>query len=170
MLGVIKKTIRSNFGLTEEDYDPLTFENNFMGIARDVLEGGKPNLFFSVTVNYTAKELLTKLRETAAVTGKNAIKREKLAAEYYLVPFSMMKFTFNYEMKLKLSDIYRVDRWVAPRIHPFKVLLRKSATKTHDFFRRYTNHECGEALLVCYAYLELCRERLPELSTSTDKE
>lgn len=170
MLGVIRKTVRSNFGLTEEDYGKLSFEENFMGIARDVLEGGKPNLFFSVTVKYTARELLEKLRENAAQIGKNAIKREKLAAEYYLVPFDKMKFTFNYEMKLKLSEIYRVDRWVAPRIHPFKVWIRRSATKLHDTLRRYTNHECGEALLVCYAYLELCRNRIPALQTSTDKE
>lgn len=170
LLGVIKKTVRSNFGLTEEDYGTLSFENNFMGIARDVLEGGKPNLFFSVTVNYTAKELLEKLRDAASKTGKNAIKREKLAAEYYLVPFDKMKFNFNYEMKLKLSDIYRVDRWVAPRIHPFKVFMRRTVTKVHDFFCHYTNHECGEALLVGYAYLELCRGRLPALHTACDKE
>ena len=168
MLGVIKKTVKSNFGLTEEDYGELSFANNFMGIARDVLEGGKPNLFFSVTVNYTAKELLEKLRENAAKTGENAIKREKLAAEYYLVPFDKMKFNFNYEMKLKLSDIYRVDRWVAPRIHPAKVFLRRAVTKLHDAVNRYTNHECGEALLVGYAYLELCRERLPELQKTPD--
>lgn len=166
LFGVIKKTVKANFGLTEEDYGTLSFEKNFLGVARDVLEGGKPNLYFVLTLNKTAKELLVKLHEAAAKTDKDALKTEKLYADYYLVPFDKMKFGYHYEMKLKLDEIYRVDRWVAPRMKKSKVAFRKAMTALHDFFFRYTEHECGEALLVCYAYLELCLDRIPVLTAA----
>ena len=128
-------------------------------------------MYFYVTVNYTAVDFLKKLRYAATKTGKDALKTEKLAAEYYLVPFELMKFNFNYEMKLLRSEIYRVDRWVAPRINRFKVFIRRTACRIHDGLHRYTNHECGEALLVCAAYLELCRDRIDAISVKAkDKE
>ena len=163
MFSVIKKTMKTNFGLVEGDFDPLCFKNNFLGVARDLLEGGKPNLYFSVTVHYTAKELLVKLREAATKTGKDALKTEKLSAEYYLVPFDLMRFSFNYVLKLKKSEIYRVDRWVAPRINPIKVFYKRLFYRIYDKINRYTDHEVGEALLVCCSYLELCRARLPAI-------
>lgn len=67
LLGVIKKTMRDNFGLLEEDYESLDLSKNFLGLARDLLEGGKPNLYFVVTVNYNKDEFVELLRENAKV-------------------------------------------------------------------------------------------------------
>lgn len=59
---VVSKTLRSNFGLNvcdgngEGDYE-FVLSKNFMGIARDLLEGGKPNLYFYVSINMSAAEL-----------------------------------------------------------------------------------------------------------------
>ena len=165
MFAVIKKTMKSNFGLTENDYDPLCFEKNFLGVARDLLEGGKPNLYFSVTVNYDAQEFLRKLRHAATKSGKDSLKTEKLSAEYYLVPFELMKFNFNYEMSLPKKRIYRVDRYVYPRVNRFKVGVHRAKYFFCDLFSPNLERECGEALLVCYAYLELCRGRIDAIGS-----
>ena len=65
MLGVIIKTIKTNFGLTENDYDKLTLSESFLGVARDLLEGGKPNLYFVVTLNKNSKEVADLLKINA---------------------------------------------------------------------------------------------------------
>lgn len=62
---VIQKTIRKNFGITEKDCEPFVLETNFLGLARDLLEGGKPNLYFFVETTCTAEDLAKKMKETA---------------------------------------------------------------------------------------------------------
>ncbi len=62
---VIQKTIQKNFGITDKDCKEFKFETNFLGIARDLLEGGKPNLYFFVETTCTAKDLAKKIKENA---------------------------------------------------------------------------------------------------------
>ena len=87
LLNIIKKTIKSNFGLTEEDYQPLSLQTNFMGIARDLLEGGKPNMYFVVFLNYDSNQLNKKLTENAK---SKQISKEKLKSEYYIIPYEQI--------------------------------------------------------------------------------
>lgn len=62
---VIQNTIRKNFGLTDKDFKEFKLETNFLGLARDLLEGGKPNLYFFVETKCTAKELAKKIKKNA---------------------------------------------------------------------------------------------------------
>lgn len=164
LFAVIKKTLKSNFGFTENDYEPLTFANNFLGLARDLLEGGKPNLYFVVTMNYDSKKLLEVLRKTSAETDpKKALKTEKLASDYYLIDFNDMKFGFQYQLKLLRKKIYKVDRLVYPRVSKRKERAKRFSYNFVKCFDKYLQHECGEALLVTFAYLELCKNRIPAI-------
>jgi hypothetical protein len=164
LFAVIKKTLKSNFGFTENDYEPLTFANNFLGLARDLLEGGKPNLYFVVTMNYDSKKLLEVLRKTAAETDpKKALKSEKLISDYYLIDFNDMKFGFQYQLKLLRKKVYKVDRHVYPRVSKRKERAKRFSYNCVKIYDKYLQHECGEALLVTFAYLELCKNRIPAI-------
>ena len=166
---VIRKTLKSNFGFTEKDYEQLTFQKNFLGLARDLLEGGKPNLYFVVTMNYDSKALLARLRETAAEADpKKALKSAKLVSDYYLIDFNDMKFGFQYQLKLLRKKIYKVDRLVYPRVSKRKERAERFSYNFVKFFDKYIQHECGEALLVTFAYLELCKNRIPAIQNKGD--
>ena len=164
LFAVIRKTLKSNFGFTPDDYEDLTFQNNFLGLARDLLEGGKPNLYFVVTMKHDAKQLLELLRKNAAETDpKKALKTEKLISDYYLIDFNDMKFGFQYQLKLRRDKIYKVDRLVYPRVSKRKARAKRFSYKFVKYFDKYLQHECGEALLVTFAYLELCKNRIPAI-------
>lgn len=167
LLNVVKKTLKNNFWLTEgTDYAPLDFSQNFMGFARDLLEGGKPNLYFYVVVNYTASEFAAKLQEYAALTieqvtaiNKNLpddkkiepLKTEKLQNVYYLVPWSQAKVNFYYEMSLeKNGGTLQVKRQFAPRFEKSKF-----DPKTIYPLDKTVKKECGQALLACLSYAEI---------------
>lgn len=160
LMGVIKATMKSNFGLTEKDYEPLRFENNFLGIARDLLEGGKPNMYFVVTVNYLAKEFLEVLRKKASSIEGNILKTEKLESDYYLIRFEDLKVNYNYELKVKKSNVYKVDRVVYPRCSKYQERRIKRKYCLSKIFKKHLEFGCGEALLVSLSYLEICQTRL----------
>lgn len=164
---VVRDTLKNNFGLREgEDYDELRFSENFMGFARDLLEGGKPNFYFYVVVNYTAREFTEKLQKYAALTIWQAneinktlpegnkikpLRTEKLQNVYYLVPWSQAKVNFYYEMNLEEGGGTLVPkRQFAPRFAESKdnpeavCSLQKSVKK-----------QCGQALLACLSYAEI---------------
>ncbi len=167
---VIRKTLKGNFGFTEEDYEPLSFQNNFLGLARDLLEGGKPNLFFVVTMNYNAQELLAVLRKNAASTDeKTALKTEKLASDYYLMHYDDIKIDFTYSLKIRRKVVYPVDRLVYPRVSKAKERAKKFRYKAVWMFDKHLLHECGEALLVCFSYLQLCKNRIPAINGKGEK-
>lgn len=81
---VISKTLSNNFGLTvadgnnNGDYE-FTLSKNFMGIARDLLEGGKPNLYFYVKVNMSAQELKAYLENNSRLAIRVSQARNQLA-------------------------------------------------------------------------------------------
>jgi len=164
LLSVIKKTIKGNFGFTEKDFMDLSLEKNFLGLARDLLEGGKPNLYFFVTLKHTAKDLQKILKENASVnTQKNALKSAKLSSKYYLVKYEDIQIDFNYGLKLKQNRILKVKRIVYPRCS-------RTAERWDNFkyfisriFKRNIYYLCGEALLVTLSYLEICQERIEEI-------
>ncbi len=158
---VIEKTIRSNFGLTGSEYKEFVFEKNFLGIARDLLEGGKPNLYFFVETLCTAGQLAEKLRETAQNDeAKTALDSGKLDSDYYLVKFSDIQINYNYVMNLDRKKAIKISRKVYPRvpkrIYVWDVVKHRVARTFAPQLRR----ECGEALLVTISYLELCKERI----------
>ena len=161
MLGVIIKTIKTNFGLTENDYDKLTLSESFLGVARDLLEGGKPNLYFVVTLNKDSKEVADLLKINAGNNDRQtALKTGKLSSQYYLVRYEDIDVDFDYSLRLKQKRIIKVKRIVYPRCSKaaenfdnFKYFISK-------LFKKEIEYECGEALLVTLSYLELCQDRI----------
>ena len=164
LLNIIRKTIKSNFGLTINDYQTLSIEENFLGLARDLLEGGKPNMYFFVTLNYNAKELLAKLKYNASKVGKDALKKEKLNSEYYLIPYNEIRIDYDYILSVSKKDIFRVERIVYPRCKKSNVFFDKLKYKISKLFNKNLTRECGEALLVTLSYLEICQSRIKAIS------
>lgn len=164
--GVIQKTIKSNFGLTPADYQTFQMEDNFLGLARDLLEGGKPNLYFYVRTNCTAAELQKKLEENVRVTqannkGKSAeekktvISTSKLDSDYYLIPFENIEIDFYYRLFVDRRTALKVHRKLHPRCGRLTEFWDKAKEKNARIWKPVLVRECGEALLVTLAYLEL---------------
>ena len=167
---IILTTIKKNFGLMAKDIIDFDLSKNFLGIARDLLEGGKPNMYFYVTVKMTAEELdkyLEKKSKEASSNDENLdrselpdLSNDKLDSDYYLVPYEDFVINYKYDLKLKARNIIFVKRLYAPRV--------KKITSAFDggYYRhKYRvhgciKHECGEALLACLYYAEACKDRL----------
>lgn len=68
IIDCIKNSLKENYSFIEkEDYEPLTFSKCFMGLARDLLEGGKPNMYFCVRLNKTAEEVTLNMQKYASL-------------------------------------------------------------------------------------------------------
>ena len=161
--GIIKKTVKSNFGLLPgEDYIDFKMEDNFLGLARDMLEGGKPNLYFYLYADKTAAELKTLLEENVRNTDENhpkkrpVISTSKLDSDYYLIPFDRIAINFNYCMFAKRKDILRVNRKVVKRCGLLKTAWDRVGNAINRVVRPTLKRECGEALLVTLAYMQMC--------------
>lgn len=162
--GIIEKTVKDNFGLIPQDYNEFSIEDNFLGIARDLLEGGKPNMYFYLTTKHTGKELQNLLEENAARTqtenGIKPLQTSKLSSDYYLIPYEDIRVNFNYAMKVDR----RTSLWIRRRIHPrdtrFHSLCDRLRHSIGTVVAPQLMRECGEALLVTVAFLELCKGRI----------
>ena len=164
---IIEKTVRDNFGLVPADYETFTVKENFLGLARDLLEGGKPNLYFYIVTKYDAAELTQMLEQNAAISkqtagkaGKKPLQTDKLRSDYYLVPYQDIRVNFHYQMRVNRKQAYWVRRRVYPRVsrkvHLAESLRRWAGRTLSPVLCR----ECGEALLVTLAYLEICQDRI----------
>jgi hypothetical protein len=168
LLGVIKKTMRDNFGLLEKDYEVLDLSKNFLGMARDLLEGGKPNLYFVVTVNYNKDEFVELLKTNAATVrvaeGEEQkippLKTGKLSSKYYLIDYDSVLVSFDYGLKVHKNNVVKVPRIVYPRCTKFQQFKDEFGYKLSSIFNKYLEYDCGEALLVTLSYLELCQPRI----------
>ena len=171
LLGVLKKTMRDNFGLLECDYETLDLSKNFLGLARDLLEGGKPNLYFVVTVNYNKDEFVELLRKNAGtVKAPQGVKQKvpplktgKLSSKYYLIDYEGVKVSFDYGLKVHRKYVTKVPRIVYPRCTKFQQFKDEFGYKFSSLFNKYLEYDCGEALLVTLSYLELCRPRIESI-------
>ncbi|MBR5155268.1 MAG: hypothetical protein IKW62_02155 [Clostridia bacterium] len=168
---VIEKTIKNNFGLTSTEYKEFIFEKNFLGLARDLLEGGKPNLYFYVETKCNAKELAKKLRETAKNDNvETALATEKLSSDYYLVKFSDIKINYNYVMNLNRRKAIKIARKVYPRLSRRLYLWDTIKNILAVKFKPSLKRECGEALLVTISYMEICKERIKPIKLKEDED
>ncbi len=166
---VIEKTLLDNFGLKrpesttegEPDYEPFVLEKNFLGIARDLLEGGKPNLYFFVETNHTAAAFAQKLRTAAKNDDEEtALGTGKLTSDYYLVKFSDIAINYHYVMDLDRKEAIKIERRVCPRVSRRTYAWDVVKTFFARTFVPRLRRECGEALLVTIAYMELCKDRI----------
>ena len=160
---IITNTIKGNFGLLpEKDYEPFEMKHNFLGIARDLLEGGKPNLYFFIRCKKTAAQLRKLLENNVKITdkknkdGRPVIAASKLDSDYYLMSFDQIAINFNYCMFAKRKDILRVHRKVAERCGWLAEAWDRIRETVNRIVRPTLKRECGEALLVTLSYMELC--------------
>ncbi len=164
--GIIQKTVKDNFGLIPEDYLEFSVEDNFLGIARDLLEGGKPNMYFYLTTKYTAKELTALLEKNAARSHTDIekdiapLQSSKFSSDYYLIPYEDIRVNFNYAMKVNRYSSFWIRRRIYPRETRFHSMQDKLRHSLGMVFNPVIKRECGEALLVTMAFLELCKERI----------
>ena len=114
---IVLKTIRSNYGLTEKDILPFTLAGNFFGVARDLLEGGKPNLYFyvvadmdAVTFRKTMEERTRRAAEHPDEKGLPKLSADKLDSEYFLVDYRKIAVDFGYRLTLSARDMLRIRR------------------------------------------------------------
>ena len=138
-----------------------------MGLARDLIEGGKPNMYFYVIADMTAAELKDKLQEKAADAAKKAEKDDlpaifgaKLDSDLYLVPLDDIAINFGYELKLDPRRIIYVRRRFAPRVTRLRQRFDGTAYRVRRALGMPFEKECGEALLACLYYADLCSERI----------
>ena len=193
---IILRTIKDNFGLTENDLYKFDMSSNFMGIARDLLEGGKPNMYFYVLVDKSRDEmaefLQNKSKRASALPysekckGKSkAVARsadealpkvtaDKLGSDYYLIHHTDIKIDYDYALKVKARSIVRVKRRYAPRVSKHK---QRADGRGYRWRRRLNmsiKRDCGEALLACLFFSDACSERIrreqTELAAARQKE
>ena len=158
---IIQKTVQSNFGLLPGvDYENFEMSHNFLGLARDLLEGGKPNLYFFLRTKHNAEKLLEIMERN--VRDKTEIAVSKLSSDYYLIPFDQVQVDFGYCMYADRRQIIRVRRKFKSRCNPFAVAWDRTCAKVNRVIRPVMKRECGEALLVTMSYMEMCpRWRYP---------
>ena len=163
---IILGTIENNFGLTEENIVSFELSKNLFGIARDLLEGGKPNMYFYVTANMSAVELAKFLQDKAMEASKKRapgtprLTEDKLDSDYYLIKYSDIKINYKYELKVKARDIIFVKRLYSPRVSKFMSAMDGNVYRTKRLFNGSIKRECGEALLACLYYANMCEDRL----------
>lgn len=177
---VILKTLGKNFGIKESDLRGFDMQTNFMGLARDLLEGGKPNMYFYVTVDKPAEELAKLLNDRAKHASfvgssdekimKKAKKRgmqpekkpepqltrEKLDSAFYLARYSDININYKYELKLKARDVIRLHRRHAPRVSRGVGATDGFGYRLKRAFGGSIKRECGEALLACLYFADVC--------------
>lgn len=173
---MISKFLFGNFGLSiDEDYSFET-EKNFMGIARDLLEGGKPNMYFYVVVNMDHKQLKQKLEgiytDPSSDKKRPDISANNLQRRFYLYELEKAKVDFNYIMNMKLNKcerLYRIRPYEKKYHKPLANLIMRMVCmrdqikmKYRRVFENNYRKECGEAFLGCLAYYELCKDRINE--------
>ena len=163
---IVLDTVNNNFGLADDDVVPFKLSQNLFGIARDLLEGGKPNVYFYVTVDKSAKELAELLQKKAAEASKKKapsypkLTKDKLDSDYYLIKYSDVKINYKYELKVKARDVIRVKRKYAPRVRKLSAAMDGSTYRAKRRFNGSIKRECGEAFLACLYYADVCEDRL----------
>lgn len=165
---IILKTVKNNFGLTENDINEFTLSNNFMGIARDLLEGGKPNAYFYVVANMTARELQTfiqdKFRTSSELGAKEKISPsvtlDKLESEYYLIKYEDIFVDYDYALEIKARKILRIKRKYCPRVSRTVQRCEGAKYRFKKAFDGSIKRGCGDALLACMYYANVCKSRI----------
>lgn len=167
---IVQSTVLKNFGITCDMYT-FDMSTNFLGVARDLVEGGKPNLYFYIVVNLTAKELRKHIQEFSARDSKREVGNQttkpltsdKLDSDYYLVRYADMYVDFDYALNIKYKNTLWVRRALRPRATGLYVLWDIASHFAGYSSRFKYRREVGDALLGCLAYLESAHDRIPQV-------
>lgn len=204
--GIIFQTLQKNYGIDENmiagigtdgsvKNGAFDLKDSFLGLARDLIEGGKPNMYFYIALNVTAAELKAVMEQRAKDaaesvpkkrrSGKSAVpavcrqaeenageqkkrkneplpslEESKLERELYLVKFDDIGVDFGYSAKLDPRNTERVRFRFYPCVNKFKAAVDGAGFALRRAFNVKIKKECGEALLTCLYYAEVCRKRI----------
>lgn len=204
--GIIFQTLRKNYGIDENmiagigtdgsvKNGAFDLKDSFLGLARDLIEGGKPNMYFYIALNVTAAELKAVMEQRAKDAaesvpkkrrrGKSAVpaacrqaeenageqkktkneplpslEKSKLERDLYLVKFDDIGVDFGYSAKLDPRNTERVRFRFYPCVNKFKAAVDGAGFALRRAFNVKIKKECGEALLTCLYYAEVCRKRI----------
>ena len=181
----IKKSLKENYNFLEGiDYDLFTFSSSFLGLARDLLEGGKPNMYFCIRLKKNAKELALDMQKSASlgeVVGeskrpydfkKDSKKKHQLSFNKRYVttkediankePLKKDKLTGDYYLvpyeQIRLDYYYQLSlpkgTINVKRIFTPRFKRGRNPTKLY-LTKKEVVKECGEGLLATFSYLEL---------------
>ena len=173
---IIFKTIENNYGLGEEDFEEFNLSDSLLGIARDLLEGGKPNIYFYAVSKHRSCEFL-KLLESKAKKFADGVTSEilpkltddKLESEFYLIKGNEIILDYTYALKVKARHIMRVKRKFAPQVNALKSAFDGSAHRQRKAFNANYKRQCGEALLSCLYFANVCGDRIERHLEINDK-
>lgn len=169
---IILTTVKKNIGLDESDLIGFDLSTNLLGIARDLLEGGKPNMYFYVIAKYTADELAEILQNKSkkfavtALFGQKpdealpSLTTDKLDSDFYLIDMKDIFIDYGYSLKVKARKIKRVKREYYPRVGRLTQATDGFGFRCLRAFNGSLKRECGEALLACMYYANICNERI----------
>lgn len=212
--GIIFQTLQKNYGIDENmiagigtdgsvKNGAFDLKDSFLGLARDLIEGGKPNMYFYIALNVTAAELKAVMEQRAKDAaesvpkkrrkGKSAapvacpqaeenaalpreekagehkktkaelfpsLEKSKLERDLYLVKFDDIGVDFGYSAKLDPRKTERVRFRFYPCVNKFKAAVDGAGFTLRRAFNVKIKKECGEALLTCLYYAEVCRKRI----------
>ncbi|MCI5744751.1 MAG: hypothetical protein MR270_00470 [Erysipelotrichaceae bacterium] len=182
----IKKSLKENYSFIEnEDYDSFTFSSSFLGLARDLLEGGKPNMYFCIKLKKNAKDAALDMQKYASLGEviknsnkpynfkKDIIKPHELAYneayekdnENKRVPLKDDKLTGDYYFipfeQIKLDYYYQLylPKGTIKVQRRFKPRFKKGKNPTKLYTsKKAIVKECGEGLLATLSYLEIFQD------------
>lgn len=69
---------------------------------------------------------------------------------------------FGYEIRLKARDMIRIKRRYSPCVCGIRAATDGMIHKIKSMFGLSVKKECGEALLSCLYYADVCRDRLKD--------
>lgn len=160
---MIQKHLKDSFGLEKDTNYDFSASKNLLGISRDLMEGGKPNLYFYVVFKGSADELKATLERER---NERDITKEKLYRKLYLYKGNDIKIDYEYRMHMNLSNAQRVyprKHYTESKENVFQniyIARTKCKMAFRRTFRKHYVKECGESFLGCLAYYELCKEKI----------
>jgi hypothetical protein len=169
---IISDSIERGYGLEmDKDYS-FDLKHNFLGVVRDLLEGGKPNLYFSIVVNLEAKKLRQRLNEYG---GRNVIAKantefssfekekgekpdtsmsyEKYSSSFFLAKWSSLSIDYYYRMAF--SHLSGNDK-------PMKIQFgKRDKDKTKEETKKKEKPSCGKKLKLLKSRCRILHLRKP---------
>ena len=97
------------------------------------------------------------------------ISKEKLKSEYYIIPYEQILVDYDYFLSVKKTKIIKVQRKVQPVFNNLTTTLSNLNYNLSKVFKPNLARECGDALLVCLSYLEVCKDRIFKKEQENEK-
>lgn len=92
--------------------------------------------------------------------GLPVLSRDKLDSDFFLVDHRKITIDFGYRLRLKARDMMHVKRQYSPCVNRVLHVFDGFGHRLRQRFGLSVRKECGEALLACLYYADVCHERM----------